>query len=198
MRDTPSHTITGLGPGPHTITLTVVDTFGNVSGSVGRVLVDAPADPVKKDVIIESKLGPVIASYTNPGATDTVDGGVTVNCTAKSGSKFAFGTTPVTCTAQDSIGNVATSSFNVVVRQPTTPGAVTNPGDTSKPLLSVAPGRRVRVSAGGFAPGSSVQVAFITTAGETIVLESTTDGQMTAASTSSPRFQRRHPWVRAK
>ena len=178
VRDTPSHTFTGLNPGTHTITLTVRDTFGNVSSPTSRqVLVDAPPVIVqKKDVVIESRLGPVVVSYTDPTATDAVDGSTAVSCAAPSGSKFGFGTTSVTCTARDSIGSVTTSNFNVVVRLPTTPGAVTNPGNTSKPLTSVTPGRRVRVSAGGFAPGSALQVVFVTAAGETIALESTAAG----------------------
>jgi PKD repeat protein len=178
VRDTPSHTFTGLSPGTHTITLTVRDTFGNVSPPTNRqVHVDGPPlIGVKKDVVAESRLGPVIVMYSSPVATDSVDGAVAVSCASPSGSKFAFGTTRITCTAQDSRGSVATSTFNVIVRQPTTAGAVTSPGDTTVPLVDVTPGRRVRVSAGGFAPGSLVRLAFVTSTGETIALESTRGG----------------------
>ena len=56
-----------------------------------------------------------LVSYTAPTATDDVDGTVPVTCLPASGSVFPRGTTNVTCTATDAAGNVATSSFAVVV-----------------------------------------------------------------------------------
>jgi peptidoglycan hydrolase-like protein with peptidoglycan-binding domain len=44
-------------------------------------------------------------SYTNPTATDNVDGAVGVSCSPASGSSFALGTTAVTCSATDRAGN---------------------------------------------------------------------------------------------
>jgi len=54
-------------------------------------------------------------TYTNPTATDDVDGAVAVSCTPASGSTFAVGSTTVTCTAQDMAGNTAQSTFVVGV-----------------------------------------------------------------------------------
>jgi hypothetical protein len=54
-------------------------------------------------------------NYTSPGTTDAVDGNGTANCSPASGSKFALGTTTVTCSATDNAGNTATSTFKVNV-----------------------------------------------------------------------------------
>jgi hypothetical protein len=52
-----------------------------------------------------------------PTATDTQDPNPTVSCTPASGTKFALGTTAVTCTATDANGNAsAPATFDVTVR----------------------------------------------------------------------------------
>ena len=48
-------------------------------------------------------------------ATDDLDPAPIVVCTPPSGSFFARGTTPVTCTATDASGNQATCHFHVIV-----------------------------------------------------------------------------------
>lgn len=63
-------------------------------------------------------------SYTLPSATDNVDTSVAVSCAPASGSVFSLGTTTVTCAAQDTAGNSASSTFAVVVTQET-PGPYT-------------------------------------------------------------------------
>jgi hypothetical protein len=60
-------------------------------------------------------------NYTSPGTTDAVDGNGTANCSPASGSKFALGTTTVTCSATDNAGNTATSTFKVTVADNTAP-----------------------------------------------------------------------------
>ena len=54
-------------------------------------------------------------TYTSPASHDTYEGNGTAACLPASGSNFAVGTTPVTCTASDAAGNSTSSSFNVVV-----------------------------------------------------------------------------------
>jgi hypothetical protein len=54
-------------------------------------------------------------TYTNPTATDIVDGTVAVTCTPASGSTFAIGATTVNCSATDTHNNEATASFKVSV-----------------------------------------------------------------------------------
>jgi X-Pro dipeptidyl-peptidase len=55
-------------------------------------------------------------TYTPPTATDTQDPNPTVSCVPASGTKFAVGTTKVTCTATDANGNATQTSFNVTVK----------------------------------------------------------------------------------
>jgi hypothetical protein len=136
--------------------------------------VTPPVIASKKDVLVESKSSPVTVFYKPPAATDNVDGVVATTCLAKSGSSFFSGTTTVACTASDQSENVATSSFNVIVQSPTTIGAVSNPGNTDKVLTTVTPGRRVRVTAGGFAPSSTVALTWVRPDGAAIDLGTTT------------------------
>lgn len=55
--------------------------------------------------------------YDLPAATDDIDGPVGVTCEPESGSEFPLGTTPVLCSASDTAGNTATSTFGVTVTQ---------------------------------------------------------------------------------
>jgi hypothetical protein len=57
-------------------------------------------------------------------ATDDVDPEPSVSCEPPSGSRFAIGTTAVTCTAVDRAGNVARAGFDVVVLAPLELGLV--------------------------------------------------------------------------
>ncbi|MDU0313893.1 HYR domain-containing protein [Phycicoccus sp. M110.8] len=54
-------------------------------------------------------------TYTNPVATDLVDGATAVTCAPASGSTFPLGTTTVICTSTDQAGNTATKTFTVTV-----------------------------------------------------------------------------------
>jgi hypothetical protein len=70
----------------------------------------------------DSPLGKIV--NFNAVATDAHDGDVAVTCIPVSGSQFPIypvGTTTVTCTASDAVGNVATSTFTVTVEDTTNP-----------------------------------------------------------------------------
>jgi len=133
--------------------------------------VQPPVIAAKKNVIVETKLAPVQVKFASPTAVDAVDGAVFVSCLPRSGSRFPFGGSPITCDASDASGNTAHSVFSVVVRLPTTLGAVSNPGNLSKILTEVHPGQRVRVTAGGFTPRARVVLFFTTASLESIDLE---------------------------
>jgi hypothetical protein len=135
-------------------------------------LVDStpPAIASKKDVVVESKLAPVTVRYTAPTATDAHDGSAPVGCEPASGSKLDLGVTTVKCSSTDRSGNVATSQFDVIVQLPTTPGAVTDPRDSSHVLTGVDQGDRVRVDAGGFAPRTRIRLLLVTATGGRIPL----------------------------
>jgi hypothetical protein len=62
-----------------------------------------------------------VVNYTNPTASDLVDGSVNVNCSPASGSQFPIATTTVNCSATDAHGNTAHSTFNVTVEDTTGP-----------------------------------------------------------------------------
>ncbi|HXC52178.1 MAG TPA: Ig-like domain-containing protein [Candidatus Limnocylindrales bacterium] len=148
-----------------TLSATATDASGNVSKCTkALVYIEDSTPPVvvrRSDVVVETKAASATVVYTNPAAADSLDGATAVTCTPPSGSSFANGSnTPVTCTSQDRAKNTGSNSFNIIVQLPTTTGAVTNPGDTTVPLGSVAHSRRVRVSAGGFVPGSTVAIRF--------------------------------------
>lgn len=68
-------------------------------------------------------------------AMDTVDGNVTVNCSARSGQTFAIGTNNVQCTATDSFGNATQGAFEVVVKDDGAP-VIRLPDNLSLPAVS--------------------------------------------------------------
>jgi HYR domain-containing protein len=90
-------------PASATLTVTVQDTTPPVLTTVSPIT-ESTTDPAGKSV-----------TYTQPTATDVVDGTVAVSCDPPSGSLFAVTTTTVTCTATDSHGNPGTTSFTVTI-----------------------------------------------------------------------------------
>ena len=86
--------------------------------------------------IVTSATGPngAAVSYT-ASAVDDVDGPVAVTCAPPSGATFAIGTTPVTCTASDNAGNLASASFSVHVK-----GAAEQLADLLTAVTGIGPG----------------------------------------------------------
>ncbi|MDQ2966500.1 MAG: HYR domain-containing protein, partial [Chloroflexota bacterium] len=87
-------------PGSASFVVTVVDTTAPLLTSVPALLWVETPDPAG-----------AVVGWPEPWAVDIVDGLVTVTCLPASGSTFALGATPVTCSAADLSGNVATDSF---------------------------------------------------------------------------------------
>ncbi len=112
--------------GTTTVTCTATDANSNTASSSFNVTVKDTTPPtisgVPGDITAEAT-GPSGASvtYTNPTATDLVDGSVAVNCSPASGSTFPLGTTTVTCSATDAAGNTGSASFTVTVQDTTPP-----------------------------------------------------------------------------
>jgi len=101
------------------VTCSAADKSGNTGSSVFTVTVrdtTAPAfgDAPNVTVTATSSAGAKV-TYTNPTATDLVDGPTAVTCTPASGSTFPLGITTVNCTTTDKAGNEATTSFTVTV-----------------------------------------------------------------------------------
>jgi hypothetical protein len=90
-------------PGPD-VTTRVRDTNGPTFEGV----------PAHQTLEVTSAAG-AVATWTDPTATDTVDGMVPVTCAPASGSTFPIGTSTVTCSATDTDGNTATATFTIIV-----------------------------------------------------------------------------------
>ena len=110
--------------------------------------------------------------FTPPSATDDVDGVVPVACMPASMSAMPIGRTTVSCSATDKAGNMATSSFDVVVRRPTSAGAARVIGGFDDDACA-APGQVVWVAAEGFASGASVVIRLQTSDQQMISLQTT-------------------------
>jgi hypothetical protein len=112
--------------GHSTVTCTAEDAAHNVSHASFDVhVLDDTAPPTVQplaDLTVEAA-GPsgATVAYTDPAATDVVDGAVSVACAPASGSVFALGHTTVTCTAEDASHNAGHATFDVQVRDTTGP-----------------------------------------------------------------------------
>ena len=86
---------------------TDAETVAPVLGAVPADIATETTDPTGTTV-----------TFTNPTATDNEDPNPAVTCTPASGSKFAIGTTTVSCSAKDANGNEsAAKTFKVVVKR---------------------------------------------------------------------------------
>ena len=105
--------------GTTTVNCSATDDAGNTSSGSFTVTVRdtrPPSIAAHADVNANATANSAAnVSYTLPTANDLVDGAVSVTCTPASGSSFAVGSTTVNCSAQDSRGNSASSSFAVKV-----------------------------------------------------------------------------------
>jgi hypothetical protein len=102
--DAANNTATGA------FTITVQDTTGpTIMGTPGAQSIEAT--------------GPAgaIVTYSDPTATDIVDGGRPVTCLPASGSTFAIGPTTVVCNSSDTRSNTSSTSFVVTVSDTTAP-----------------------------------------------------------------------------
>jgi X-Pro dipeptidyl-peptidase len=89
-------------------------------------------------------------TYTLPTATDNEDPNPVVTCDPASGSKFAVGTTTVTCVAKDANGNTsAPKTFTVVVRRDVPAGGTV--GGSVGATLALSLGTPAQF--GAFTPG---------------------------------------------
>jgi hypothetical protein len=124
-------------------------------------------------------------------ASDTLDGPRPVVCTPASGTTFALGNTTVSCSSSDVLGNTATASFLVSVRD-TTPPSVTPPNVPPMEATSAA-GAVVTFTATAFDIVSGNLTPVCTPASGSTFAIGTTVGSCTATdgqgnSTTSPFF----------
>lgn len=120
--DPSTNTVFALGT--TMVTCQATDAHENTAVSTFNVIVsdtNAPTLMLPEEIIAEatSTMG---ASVTfTAEASDLVDGSTAVLCNPASDSVFALGTTTVSCEASDKVGNIASSSFNVIIRDTTAP-----------------------------------------------------------------------------
>ncbi|KGQ20841.1 Hyalin [Lysobacter dokdonensis DS-58] len=103
-----------------TVACSATDDAGNsANGSFKVRVVDTTAPTIAAHADVDATAqsnSQAAVTYTNPTATDLVDGNLATTCVLASGSTFAVGATTVTCTATDEAGNTRTSTFKVNVR----------------------------------------------------------------------------------
>ena len=109
-----------------TFTITVQDTTAPVIASHANSTVEAT-----------SSAGAVV-TYTSPDSTDAVDGTVSADCTAASGSTFAIGVNTVTCSKTDAHSNVATPVTFTITVQDTTAPVIASHADVTAEATSAA------------------------------------------------------------
>ncbi len=120
---------TQLPIGPTAVSCSATDTAGNVATGGFTVTVE-PYDPGDTTAPVLTIPTGVTQEATSPAganvswtatATDDTDPTVEVNCSPASGTGFVIGSTPVSCSATDDAGNIATGGFIVTVVDSTAP-----------------------------------------------------------------------------
>lgn len=131
--------------GTNVVTCTAEDDAGNVTVRTFAIEVtDAEAPTIgdlpDRQLLLATGATTATVTFAPPAATDN-SGSVQVACVAPSGTALPAGTHTITCTATDTAGNTATSSFVVTIsRAPTIPatGSNTQRGLQLAALLLVA------------------------------------------------------------
>jgi hypothetical protein len=135
--------------GATTLTCSATDKAGNTgtSDAFDVVVTDTTKPVVTTPAnIVVGNDAPTV-SYATATATDLVDGTVAASCTPASGTRFALGTTTVTCSATDKAGNTGTNTFTVEVQ------------DVIKPIVIVPVDQTVEATG---ANGATVTYATVT------------------------------------
>ncbi len=157
--------------GTTTVVCSASDTSGNSASSSFTVTVLDTLPPVISGtpsnitgVAATSPAGAVV-TYTNPTATDVVDGVVTVSCVPPSGSTFPVGVTTVVCSATDSHMNGTSSSFTVTVLPPAPEIAVSGNGNNIADGSNLAAASTTNATDFGSTPvqGGLVEVTYTIT-----------------------------------
>ena len=132
----PAPTVSCLPPsgstfpiGTTTVTCTATDESNSSSNCTFSVTVVDTAPPSITcpanitAVECTSPLGTVV-TFAAPTVSDLCDPAPAVNCSPPSGSLFALGTTPVTCTVTDESDNFSSCTFNVTVVDTAAPSII--------------------------------------------------------------------------
>jgi len=116
--------------GSTTVTCTAMDSAGNKGTASFTITVLDTTPPILTipPHVTAEATGPLgtRVPFAAPTALDAVDGSITPQCNASSGSAFGLGDTIVTCTATDSSGNQSQATFTVSVVDTTPPTITTS------------------------------------------------------------------------
>ena len=145
--------------GATTVTATASDRAGNsASANFTVTVVDtiAPVISAPSDLVLEATSAAGASATFAATATDAT--GATLSYSHASGSTFALGTTAVTVTAVDAVGNRSTATFNVIVRDTTAP--VFTALSTNAPTLWPPNHKMVAVTVSGTATDAAGSVSY--------------------------------------
>ena len=108
------------------VTYTATDAAGNTSTCSFNVIVQDNTNPViagcPSNITVNANAScQATVNWTAPTVSDNCGGTLTLTSTKNPGTVFNLGTTVVTYTAADAVGNTSTCSFNVLVEDNTNP-----------------------------------------------------------------------------
>ena len=162
--------------GTTTVNCTATDASGNSAMCSFDVTVEDTTPPVPScpsDITVEcTNPGGEVVSYS-PTASDLCDPAPSVVSVPPSGSTFTLGTTTVTVTATDAMGNSAMCTFDVTIED-TTPPVPTCPGDIT--IECTGPGGEVVTYSGSASDACdpAPSLVFAPPSGSTFTLGTTT------------------------
>jgi hypothetical protein len=149
--------------GTTTVTCSAIDLAGNSSSATFAVTVQDTTPPT---IAAHTDIGAIApgrnwtrVSYSRPETMDAVDGAGTASCSPVSGSIFPAGATAVTCTATDSSGNSALSTFHIVVEQ--VKDLARSQADSSFPLSPFVEGQPINFQCNSIFWASGVRLSFM-------------------------------------
>ncbi|HVU32945.1 MAG TPA: MBG domain-containing protein [Opitutaceae bacterium] len=149
------------------------DYTGTATGTLTISDTTAPAITVPAPIVAEATGANGAAVTFSTSATDNVDGPVAVSASPASGSVFPLGVTPVTLTATDQAGNVATVTFTVTVQDTTAP-ALTLPANQVIEATSSAGAVGTFAATAADAVTANPAITYSTAAGSTFPIGTTT------------------------
>jgi hypothetical protein len=137
-----------LSDGSHVYQVRANDGASHTASSATvTVVVDRTAPRVNADNVSAEATGQATSVSFSVLVSDGIDANPSITCSPASGSSFAVGDTPVTCTALDAAGNQGTGGLTVTVR------------DTTPPNLNVPAGVTVEAVDSQGAPASFTATA---------------------------------------
>jgi hypothetical protein len=162
--------------GTTTVNCSVTDSGGlTTSGSFHVTVQDTTAPslvlPIDQTAEATGPAGASVGFATS--ANDIVDGSVRVNCDHASGDTFPLGTTTVSCSATDAVGNSASGFFLVTVVDATAPVLALPPDQTAEATSPAGASVTFTTSASDIVDGS-VSVNCDHASGDTFPLGTTT------------------------